>query len=213
MAPVGTLTPRATSKVKPLRVFVACEFSGTVRDAFLRAGHYAISADLEPSETAYGEHIQGDALEVLQHQEFDLLIAHPPCQYLANSGVRWLYQGGERYEPRWEALASAAEFFRSFLEAPVPRICIENPIMHGHGRKLIGATPTQIIQPWQFGHGETKATGLYLRGLPLLQATNIVDGREARVHRMAPGPNRTRERSRFYKGIADAMATQWGERN
>jgi hypothetical protein len=195
------------------RVLVACEFSGTVRDAFIRAGHDAVSVDLLPSESAYGPHWQGDVLEVLEHgigrwTDWDLVIAHPPCTYLANSGVRWLYGGkGTTPDPeRWARMEEAADFFRAFLDA-APRVAVENPVIHRHAgiRK-----PDQTIQPWQFGHGETKATCLWLKGLPLLVPTDIVDGREQRVHLMPPGPDRWRERSRTFPGIAQAMADQWG---
>lgn len=184
-----------------MRVLVACEFSGTVRDAFIRAGHYAVSCDLLPGESAFGEHYQYDVRQVLRNG-WDLMIAHPPCTDLAVSGAR--HFPAKRADGRQQA---ALDFVRELMDAPIPRICIENPIsiISSQIRK-----PDQIIQPWQFGHGETKATCLWLKGLPKLQPTNIVEGREAKVHRMAPGPNRWRERSRTYQGIADAMAAQWG---
>lgn len=182
------------------RLLVACEFSGTVRDAFARVGWDAWSCDLLPSEKL-GNHIQGDALDAIQnHGPWDMMIAHPTCTHLAVSGSRWFkYKQAEQ--------AEALDFVRLLMEAPIPRIAIENPIsvISSKIRK-----PDQIIQPWQFGHGETKATCLWLRGLPKLQPTNIVDGREARVHRMPPGPNRWKERSRTFQGIAEAMAQQWG---
>lgn len=183
-----------------MRVLVACEFSGTVRDAFSRAGHYAVSCDLLPSETV-GEHYQYDVRKVL-HNGWDLMIAHPPCTDLAVSGAR--HFAAKRADGRQQA---ALDFVRALMDAPIPRICIENPIsiISSQIRK-----PDQIIQPWQFGHGETKATCLWLKGLPKLQPTNIVDGREARIHRMAPSPTRWKERSKTYWGIADAMASQWG---
>ncbi len=188
------------------RVLVACEFSGIVRDAFIAAGHDAISCDLLPSERP-GPHIQGDVRPLLR-EPWDLVIAHPPCTYLANSGVRWLYRDGRRDEDRWARMAEAAEFFHECLLANAPRVCVENPVMHRHAgiRKA-----NQFIQPWQFGHGEVKATGLWLRGLPLLEPTEIVDGRTPRVHHMSPGPDRWRERSRTFPGIAAAMADQWGD--
>lgn len=187
-----------------MKVLVACEFSGIVRDAFIRAGHDAVSCDLLPTE-APGPHIQGDVLAVLD-AGWDLIVAHPPCTYLTNSGVRWLYS-----EPlRWQRLIEGAEFFRKMLEAPAPRVCVENPIMHGWAARIVGQRQTQVIQPWQFGHGETKATGLWLRGLEPLKPTDVVEGREARVHRMPPGPARWKERSRFFRGVAEAMADQWG---
>ena len=181
-----------------MKILVACEFSGAVRDAFAARGHDAWSCDLLPSETP-GNHIQGDVLEILS-DGWDLMIAHPPCTHLAVSGARWFV------EKRTEQ-AEALEFVRSLMAAPIAKIAIENPIsiISSRIRK-----PDQIIQPWQFGHGETKATCLWLKGLPLLQPTNIVDGRLARVHKMPPGPDRWRERSRTFAGIAAAMAEQWG---
>ena len=181
-----------------MRVLIACEFSGIVRDAFIARGHDAWSVDLLPSERP-GPHWQGDIMEA-DLGAFDLLIAHPPCTYLAVSGARWM-------AGRPEKVADALEFVQTLMDAPIPRIAIENPvsIISSRIRK-----PDQIIQPWQFGHGETKATCLWLKGLPKLTPTDIVEGREARVHRMAPGPGRWKERSRTLQGIADAMAEQWG---
>src|SRR4051812_22799665 len=193
-----------------MRILVACEFSGIVRDAFIAAGHEAVSCDLLPSERP-GPHIRGDAAFVAHRDkgEWDLMVAHPPCTFLANSGVRWLYGGkGTTPDPaRWTEMEDAARFFRVLLDAPIPRIAVENPVMHSHAgiRK-----PDQYVQPWQFGHGEVKATGLWLRGLPPLTPTNIVDGREPRVHHASPGPDRWKERSRTLPGIAAAMASQWG---
>lgn len=181
-----------------MKVLVACEYSGIVRDAFTRAGHYAISCDLLPSERP-GPHYQGDVRDIIS-THWDLMIAHPPCTHLAVSGARW-------FKGKHAEQAEALEFVKMLMDAPIKMIAIENPI------SIISSSirkPDQIIQPWQFGHGETKATCLWLKGLPLLTATNIVDGREARVHRMTPGPDRWKERSRTYAGIADAMALQWG---
>ena len=189
-----------------LRVLVACEFSGIVRRAFAARGHDAWSCDLLPSEDRSNKHIVGDARDLLK-DGWDLLIAHPPCTRLCNSGVRWLAE-----RDLWSDLDEAAELFSAFWNAPIERIAVENPVMHGHAKSRIRnyAPPAQSVQPWQFGHGETKRTCLWLKGLPLLVPTKIVSGREARVHRMPPGPNRWRERSRFFSGIADAMAEQWG---
>jgi hypothetical protein len=187
-----------------MRVAVLCEFSGIVRDAFTAAGHSAFSVDLLPSERP-GEHIRDDIRNV-PLDGVDLIIAHPPCTYLANSGVRWLH---ERVE-RWPLLFDAAELFRWVLDLPVPRIAVENPVMHRYARTLIGQRQAQSIQPWQFGHGEVKRTCLWLKGLPLLEPTNIVDGRAGVVWRMAPSETRSQDRSRTYTGIAEAMATQWG---
>lgn len=200
------------------RVLVACEFSGIVRDAFIEAGHDAVSCDLLPSERP-GPHYQGDVRDMLG-APWDLLIAHPPCQYLANSGVRWLY-GGKGTVPdadRWQRMYEAAALFLELLTAPVPRIAVENPVMHRHGRDPIEQTAhnlgitfeRQTVQPWQFGHPETKATQLWLRNLPPLVPTNIVPGREPRVHHASPGPDRWKERSRTLPGLAKAMAEQWG---
>lgn len=182
-----------------MRILVACEFSGTVRDAFRLRGHDAWSCDILPSESP-GNHIQDDARLVMNSAQWDMLIVFPPCTHLCVSGARWFKD--KQYEQ-----SEAIKFFMAFANSSIPKIAIENPIgiMSTRYRK-----PDQIIQPWQFGHGETKATCLWLKGLPLLTPTNVVEGREARIHRMAPGPNRARERSRTFQGIADAMADQWG---
>ena len=181
-----------------MRVLVACEFSGTVRDAFAALGHDAWSCDLLPTDKP-GNHIQGDVLPVLS-DSWDLMIAHPPCTHLAVSGARW-------FKDKQAEQQEAIQFFMQLAEAPIQRIAIENPvcIMSSRWRK-----PDQVIQPWQFGHGETKATCLWLKNLPKLVPTNIVEGREARIHKMSPGPNRWKERSKTFQGIADAMAAQWG---
>lgn len=196
-----------------MKVLVACEFSATVRDAFRSGGHDAWSCDLLPCEGDQRWHIQGDVLPILV-ADWDLMVAHPPCTYLANSGVRWLYggKGTERDSARWALMEEGAAFFDALLSAPIPRIAVENPVMHGHARARILTQPDtiQTIQPWMFGHGEVKATQLWLKGLPRLTPTDVVQGREARVHRMAPSPDRWRERSRFFAGIASAMADQWG---
>ena len=183
-----------------MKILVACEYSGIVRDAFTKLGHDATSCDLLPSEKP-GKHIQGDVLQVLKYNKFDLLIAHPPCTHLAVSGARW-------FKNKKEEQFSALYFVRQLMDADVPLICIENPIsiISSKIRK-----PDQIIQPWMFGHGETKATCLWLKGLPKLKPTNIVPGREARVHKMPPSKDRWKERSRTYSGIAKAMAEQWTE--
>ena len=183
-----------------MRVLVACEYSGRVRDAFGRLGHDAWSVDLLPTEVP-GQHIIGEAQSLL-NDGWDLLIAHPPCTHLAVSGARHFAEkqaSGVQNE--------ALDFVRLLMGAPIERIAIENPvsIISSRIRK-----PDQIIQPWQFGHGETKATCLWLKNLPKLVPTNIVDGREQRVFRMPPGPDRWKERSRTFEGIAEAMADQWG---
>lgn len=181
-----------------MRVLVACEFSGIVRDAFTRRGHEAWSCDLLPSENE-GKHFQDDVMRVL-HMSWDLMIAHPPCTHLAASGARW-------WKDKRIEQTLAASFVVQLSCAPIERIAIENPIgiLSTAWRK-----PDQIIQPWQFGHGETKATCLWLKNLPLLKPTDIVEGRADRIHKMPPSKNRWRERSRTYQGIADAMAEQWG---
>jgi hypothetical protein len=185
-----------------MRVLVACEFSGIVRDAFIARGHDAMSCDLLPSERP-GPHYTGDVQKLLDYgvwTKWDLMIAHPPCTHLAVSGARWF---AEKRAEQEESL----EFVRRLLDAPIPRIALENPIsvISSRIRK-----PDQIIQPWQFGHGETKATCLWLKNLPPLEPTNVVDGRMPRVHHASPGPDRWKERSRTLQGIADAMADQWG---
>ena len=191
-----------------MRILVACEFSGIVRDAFIARGHDAWSCDLLPTERP-GPHLQEDAIKAaytkpythqLWRPTWDLLIAHPPCTALAVSGARW-------FKNKQDEQRDALQFVYALMHAPIPRICIENPIsvINSKIRK-----PDQIIQPWQFGHGETKATCLWLTNLPPLLPTNIVSGREARVHRASPGPDRWKERSRTLPGIAAAMAEQWG---
>ena len=180
-----------------MKVLIACEFSGIVRNAFARHGHDAWSCDLLPTERE-GKHIQDDVLKHLD-EDWDLMIAFPPCTYLASSGARWFK---DRIPEQLESL----EFVRQLMNAPIKRIAIENPIgvISTKIRK-----PDQIIQPWQFGHGETKATCLWLKELPLLKATNIVAGRIARVHKEPPSKDRSKNRSRTYEGIAEAMSIQW----
>ena len=181
-----------------MKILVACEFSGIVREAFRAKGHDAWSCDLLPSEIP-GQHIQGDVTEVLANG-WDLLIAHPPCTHLSVSGARW-------FKDKVNEQAAALEFVRLLLAAPVPRIALENPIsiISSRIRK-----PDQIVQPWMFGHGEVKATCLWLKNLPKLEAENIVSGREPRVHREPPSAERWKNRSRTFPGIALAMANQWG---
>lgn len=183
-----------------MKILVACEYSGAVRDAFIRGGHDAMSCDLLPTD-APGPHYQGDVRDVL-HYPWDLMIAHPPCTHLSVSGAR--HFEAKRADGRQQA---AAAFFMMLARAPIPRIAIENPVcvMSSIWRK-----PDQVIQPWQFGHGETKATCLWLKNLPLLRPTNVVEGREPRIHHMPPSPDRWKLRSVTYSGIAQAMADQWG---
>ena len=182
-----------------MKILIACEESGTVRDAFIKRGHEAVSCDIIPT-SSLGPHIQGDVLEVI-NDGWDMMIAFPPCTHLAVSGARW-------FKDKQQEQPEAIRFFMALAEAPINKIAIENPIsiMSTRWRK-----PDQIIQPWMFGHGETKATCLWLKWLPCLVPTNIVEGREARIHKMPPGPDRARLRSVTYKGIADAMAEQWGQ--
>lgn len=182
-----------------MRVLVACEFSGVVRDAFRSRGHDAWSCDLLPSEQL-GPHIQGDAVEAALAGTWDLMIAHPPCTYLTRAGDRWYRDSLQR--------AVAVDFVVRLATIPLlPRIAIENP--RGALTRL-WRRPDQVIQPWMFGHGETKATCLWLKNLPPLLATNVSTGRVARIHRLPPSPDRWKERSRTLRGIADAMADQWG---
>lgn len=209
-----------------MRVLIACEMSGIVRDAFAALGHDAWSCDLLPSERP-GNHLQGDVLEqtggqateiapmVIHIQRWDLLIAHPPCTYLCNSGVRWLAPGGKLDAKRHKLMQEACDFFAALYHAPIPRVCIENPIMHKYALDyLLSAwkvpTYSQTIQPFEHGHGETKRTGLWLRGLPLLVPSQIVAGRTPRVHHASPGPDRWKERSRTLEGVGRAFANQWG---
>ena len=193
-----------------MRVLVACEHSGVVRDAFRAQGHEAWSCDLLCGDSEY--HLQGDALAMSYLNAlvpvlgWDLLIAHPPCTYLCNSGVRWLHTDPDR----WGKLDEAWVFVKKLLDAPIAHIAIENPIPHKYAVERIGQQYTQIVQPWQHGHGETKATCLWLQGLPELTPTEVVEGRVGRIHRMSPSPERGRQRSITYTGIASAMAAQWG---
>ena len=181
-----------------MRVLIACEFSGRVRDAFAALGHDAWSCDILPTESP-GNHLQEDVLGVLD-RGWDLMIAHPPCTHLAVSGAR-------HFKYKVTEQADALEFVRALMQAPIPKIAIENPI-GVISSKII--KPTQIIQPWQFGHGETKATCLWLTNLPKLVPTNIVEGRAQNIHKMPPSKDRWKLRSLTYPGIASAMAAQWG---
>lgn len=221
-----------------MKVLVACEYSGRVRDAFRRRGHDAISCDLEPAEGDGTYHYQGDVFDVFQTRRFDLMIAHPPCTFLCNSGGRWLYKGGAKevinaegdlnIDPvRWQAMEDGMAFFRELQEAalnnnPNIKMAIENPIMHRVARVTLGR-PAQYVQPWWFGDKAFKATGLHLTRLPLLvedpkktlraivPKPGTPEHKEwSKVHNASPGPNRWKERSRTYQGIADAMAEQWG---
>lgn len=219
-----------------MKILIACEFSGIVRDAFAKRGHDAWSCDLLPTEKP-GQHIQGDAIDAVNcgpklaasSYPWDMVIAHPPCTYLANSGVRWLYggKGRDRDEFRWKDMIKGCEFFAALWNAcrNVGFVCFENPVMHGHAQTRISflcAAPlgkqVKFIDPRDFGHMETKKTGLYLKNLPELSATKRVHsettalsiGQRSRVHFESPGPDRWKNRSRTLTGIASAMAEQWG---
>ncbi|HMC01381.1 MAG TPA: hypothetical protein VKN14_10140 [Flavobacteriaceae bacterium] len=212
-----------------MKILIACEYSGTVREAFSKLGNNAWSCDLLPTEIP-GNHYQEDAIKILWGEKWDMVIAHPPCTYLSNSGVRWLaskkpkdgYVKAKNSDiyinpERWAKVVESAKFFKQFkLYGKLGgKIAIENPIMHKYGKEEIflkseNSQPTQIIQPWQFGHGETKATCLWLYNLPNLEATKIVEGREQRIWKMPPRKDRWKERSRTFEGIAQAMAQQWG---
>jgi len=196
-----------------MKVLIACEYSGTVRDAFLRRGHEAMSCDLLPTDVP-GPHHQGNVQDIL-NSGWDLMVAHPPCTYMTNSGVAWLHKD----KTRWAKLDEAAAFFSVLLNALIPRIVIENPIMHKYAKERIGGIKqTQVIQPWMFGHTEQKATCLWLKGLPILTATKNVKeemlklpARERqKLHYLPPSADRWKIRSKTYQGIANAMAQQWG---
>lgn len=196
-----------------MRVLIACEYSGVVREAFAAKGHYAMSCDLEPTDIP-GNHYQGNVLDII-NDDWDLMIAHPPCTYLTNSGVCHLHKD----QSRWEKLDEGADFFKLLLNASIPKIAVENPIMHKYAKERIGSVKqSQVIQPWMFGHMEQKATCLWLKGLPLLKETNNVkaqmlelpDNQRQRLHYLPPSATRWKERSKTFQGIADAMAEQWG---
>ena len=196
-----------------MRVLVACEYSGKVREAFRKLGHDAWSCDLLPADDNSPYHYQGDVFDIID-QDWDLMIAHPPCTYLTNAGVSWLY----RKEGRWDQMKDGAEFFKKLLEADIPKIAVENPIMHKYAVEIIGRRQNQVVQPWMFGHMEQKATCLWLKGLPELKPTNNVKedmlklpkAVAQRLHYLPPSKDRWKIRSETYQGIADAMANQWG---
>jgi hypothetical protein len=184
-----------------MKILVACEYSGTVRDAFICKGHDAMSCDLLPTDKP-GPHYQGDVRDIL-NDGWDLMIAHPPCTYLCSSGLHWNKRRPERAAQTEKAL----QFVRHLLDADIPKIALENPIgcISTRIRK-----PDQTVQPWQYGHGEVKATCLWLKGLKKLISTNIVEGRNPRMWKLPPSADRWKIRSTTYQGIADAMAEQWG---
>lgn len=183
-----------------MKILVACEFSGTVREAFASRGHDAWSCDILPTEIP-GQHYQGDVMDILD-DGWDMMIAHPPCTHLAVSGAR--HFEAKKKDGRQQ---QGIDFFMVMINAPINKIAVENPVSI---MSTVYRKPDQIIQPWQFGHGETKATCLWLKGLDKLTPTDIVDGRSDRIHKMPPSKNRWKERSKTYQGIADAMAEQWG---
>lgn len=204
-----------TKTAEDIKVFIACEFSDTVRSEFENLGFDAWSCDLRPTEGNTNKHIRGDVRDHLDDGWDLLIVAHPPCTRLCNSGVRWLDvppKGRTRAE-MWTELEEGCDLFSRLWNANIAHRAIENPVMHKHAKGLIeNYQPfAQSVQPWQFGHGECKRTCFWLKDLPKLTPTNIVDGREQRIHRMRPGPDRAKERARFYPGIARAMARQWGD--
>ena len=196
-----------------MKVLVACEFSGVVRSAFEARGHDAWSCDLLPSLDGSNRHITGDVRDHLDDGWDCLIVAHPPCTRLCNSGVRWLHvpPKGKTAAQMWAELDEGAALFSDLWNADIPMRAIENPVMHRHAKERIRGyrPPPQTIQPWQFGHGETKATCLWLHDLPPLVPTDVVEGRVQRVHREPPGPDRWKRRSVTYTGIEKAMADQW----
>lgn len=203
-----------------MKILIACEYSGAVRDAFIKRGHEAMSCDLLPTDVP-GPHYTGDVFDIIG-DGWDMMIAHPPCTYLTNAASGHLYLKGpepkERNEERWSQMEEGARFFKALLDAEIPKIAIENPIMVGHAKSIIGVTQTQVVQPWMFGHMEQKATCLWLKGLPPLTPTNNVKDEmmllpknvRERLHYLPPSPDRWKLRSATYKGIAEAMAEQWG---
>jgi hypothetical protein len=188
-----------------MKVLIACEESQAVCIAFREKGHEAYSCDLQPCSGGHPEwHYQGDVFDIIRNG-WDIIIAHPPCTRLANSGVSWLEKRN-----LWKEMREGAEFFRALMNADIPAIAVENPIPHKYALQVIGRKYDQIIHPWMFGHGETKATCLWLKNLPPLMATNIVTGRDCKIWKMPPSQDRAKLRSKTFKGIADAMANQWG---
>ena len=189
-----------------MKILIACEYSGVVREAFANKGHYAMSCDLLPTDqpcSSGTDHHQGDVFDVL-YADWDLVIAHPPCTYLCNSGVRWL----KNNVARWNSMIDACDFFNAFKGVKCPYV-IENPIMHRYAKERCGQQ-SQVVQPWMFGHGEQKATCLWIKDLPLLKPTNIVEGREQRIWKLGPSKERGKERSKTFEGVASAFAEQYG---
>ena len=195
-----------------MKVLIACEYSGIVREAFKVKGHNSWSCDILPTDKP-GQHIQDNVLNILD-QNWDLMIAHPPCTYLCNSGVSWLHKQPER----WQLMEEGSLFFKILLESTIPKICIENPIQHKYAKEIIQQKYSQIIQPWMFGDAESKATCLWLKNLsPLVETNNVKDkmlelpiNQRQRLHYLPPSKDRWKIRSRTFEGIANAMAGQWG---
>lgn len=195
-----------------MKILIGCEESGVVREAFRKLGHDAWSCDVLPTRIP-GQHIQADVLSILDGG-WDMAIFHPPCTYLSNSGVRWLYEkDGSKNKERWREMKTASIFFKKLLDADIPRIAVENPVIHKYAMKIIGRRYDQKVQPYWFGHGETKGTCFWLKNLPHLVPTKIVNERRPRIANMSPSPTRQRDRSVTYQGIADAIALQWGSIN
>ena len=204
-----------------MNVLVGCERSGVIREAFRKRGHDAYSCDLVPSDDGSPFHLQMDVRIALSERgPWDLFIAHPECRFLANSGVLRLYLGGKKVngpdEARWAAMREAAAFFKFCLDAPVPKICVENPVMHGHAKALIGMNYTQSFQPYEFGEDASKRTCIWLKGLPKLVPTNLLVKEQyanqtpSGQNKLGPSPERSALRAKTYQGVADAMAAQWG---
>jgi hypothetical protein len=202
-----------------MKVLVACEYSGRVRDAFIRGGYDAMSCDLLPTDSP-GPHYQGNVLDILD-DGWDMMVAHPPCTRLTNSGVRWLKNPppGKTLEQIWTEFFEAVEFYKALRNAPIPKKAIENPVMHVYARAALGRIKRHVVQPWWFGDEAFKATGFELIGLPELEPTNKLDTPEpgteehkawSWVHRCPPGPDRWKIRSTTFPGVANAMAEQWG---
>lgn len=206
--------------MKMPRILIACECSGRMREAFRARGWDAWSCDLKPAEDNSPFHIQGDALLAIENEKWDAMIAHPVCKFLANSGVRWMWnEDGTKNQPRWDDALAGASFFKALCEAPIRYKAIENPIQHKYALQMHGqGKATQYVQPWMHGHMESKSTGFWLYNLPpLLHSNNVYEemmklpaSQRNRIHRMPPGPNRETERSRTFPGIANACAEQWG---
>jgi hypothetical protein len=196
-------------------VLIACEFSGIVRNAFRKKGFDAWSCDIRETENHPQHHFQENVKQIIKKYDWDLMIAHPPCTYLSNSGVRWLYEN----EDRWQKMIDGAVFFRELLNSDIEHIAVENPIMHKWAKKVIGRDYDDSIQPYDFGHPVSKRTCFWLKNLPELQPTNVLEKKgdtwrnqtPSGQNKLGPSDDRSKERSRFWPGVADAMADQWGD--